>query len=429
MKTFMMQASALAIVLSSSALHATSDFFTLNTTGMTFNLKAINNYSQAGIKITSGQKIYCPGTISNAGHCIFPASNTTSHNIIGIEGVAGPMNVEMCLNGVAGATCASYSTSIAPLRGINYDPAHSTAYNTAQQANNQAGMANSMRTDFSQIKRNGFNVVKTFISIASTINGQQTNLASIACPMGLKLMLGVYEFRASDGCNNSAPGGLCSQWTQAQVQGAIASVRNYPGCIVGIAVGNEDIYDYSFTTPDLQLQQRISTDISTIQAALGTTVPVGTAQQDGALLALARSYPANDPYGIIKKLNFVGANIYPFWSAQQPSAPSAQEFANRLQAVRTAYSTANGLSNNIRVAVTEEGWASHSNAGQNPNASIPQETTYYNYWVGRAAQDNFDSYYFGFYDKVQPNNGDADNFFGLCSYTGAVKSASLFPCN
>ncbi|MBL7480591.1 hypothetical protein IZU94_11530 [Legionella sp. 27fs60] len=318
---------------------------------------------------------------------------------------------------------------MAPLRGINYDPSHSSAYLAAQQGNNQPGMASSIDSDFNQIKRNGFNVVKTFISVASTINGQQTNLASIACSKGIKLMLGVYEFQTSDGCNNNAPGGQCSQWTQDQVQGAIRSVQNNPGCIVGIVVGNEDIYDYTFTNPNTQIQQRIATDISTIQAALGATVPVGTAQQDGALLALARNYPANDPYGIIKKLNFVGANIYPFWSAQQPVAPSATEFANRLQAVRTAYSTSNGLANNIRVVVTEEGWASQGNAGQNPNATVPQEIVYYKHWVGRADKDNFDSYYFGFYDKVQPNNGDADNFFGLCTYTGTQKSPNLFPCS
>lgn len=426
MQTFSIKTTALVIALCSSATYATGDFFNLGTTGMSFNLKAINNYSQAGIKITSGQKIFCSGAIGNGGHCIFPASNFTSHNIIGIEGVSGPMTVQMCLNGVGAVSCANYSTTIAPLRGVNYDPAHSTAYNAAQQGNDQPGMAISITNDFTQIKRNGFNLVKTFISIASTINGQQTNLASIACPMGLKLMLGVYEFQPSDGCSDNAQ---CAQWTQAQVQGAITSVQNNPGCIVGIAVGNEDIYDYTFTQPNAQIQQRISTDISTLQAALGATVPVGTPQQDGALLALAKSYPSNDPYGIIKKLNFVGANIYPFWSAQQPAAPSATEFSNRLQAVRTAYSTANGLSNNIRVVVTEEGWASQGNAGQNPNASIPQETVYYNYWVGRTAQDNFDSYYFAFYDKVQPNNGDANNFFGLCTYTGTAKSASLFPCS
>lgn len=426
MQTLLIKTTALVIALCSTATYATGDFFKLGTTGMTFNLKAINNYSQAGIKITSGQKIFCPGTTGNGGHCIFPASNSTSHNIIGIEGVAGPMTVHMCLNGVASATCANYSTTIAPLRGINYDPAHSAVYKAAQQSNNQPGMANSITADFTQMKKNGFNLVKTFISVASTFNGQQTNLASIACPMGMKLMLGVYEFQPSDGCSDNAQ---CTQWTQDQVNGAIKSVQANSGCIVGIVVGNEDIYDYTFTVPNSQIQQRISTDISTIQAALGATIPVGTAQQDGALLALAKNYPSNDPYGIIKKLNFVGANIYPFWSAQQPAAPSAKEFSNRLKAVRTAFSTANGLSNNKRVVVTEEGWASQSNAGQNPHASIPQEIVYYKYWVGRATQDNFDSYYFGFYDKVQPNNGDADNFFGLCTYTGTAKSASLFPCS
>lgn len=425
----MIKTAALFIALCTSTTYATGNFFTVGTTGMTFNLKAINNYPQAGIKVTSGQQLFCPGAKGNGGHCIFPVNNATSHNLIGFERVTGPVKIELCLNGVAAATCANYSTTVAPIRGVNYDPAHSSTYLAAQQANNQAGMASSIQTDFSQIKRNQFNTVKTFISVASTINGQQTNLASIACPMGLKLMLGVYEFKTSDGCNSDAPGGQCSQWTQDQVQGAIRSVQNNPGCIIGIVVGNEDIYDYTFTVPDRNIQQRISTDISTLQAALGASVPVGTAQQDGALLALASHYPANDPYGIIAKLNFVGANIYPFWSAQYPAAPAANEFANRLQAVRTAYSSVNGLTNSIRVVVTEEGWASQGTSAQNPNATLAQEIVYYNYWLRRAAQDTFDSYYFAFYDKVQPNNGDADNYFGLCSDTRAAKASNLFPCS
>ncbi|MCL9685312.1 hypothetical protein [Legionella maioricensis] len=426
----MLKTTALLITLYSSASFAYGEFFNLQTKGMVFNIKTASvngNYSNAGIKITSGQKIFCPGATGNGGHCIFPASYNASHNTIGIQGSAGPMTLEMCLNGIGQATCATYKTTLAPIRGINYDPAHSPAYLQAQQSNNQPGMAQSMTNDFQQIKRNGLTVVKTFISVASTFSGQQTNLAAIACPMGLKLMLGIYEFQPSDGCSDNSQ---CAQWTQGQVQSAISSVKNNPGCIVGIAVGNEDIYDYTFTVPNTQIQQRIATDIQTIQAALGSTVPVGTAQQDGALLALASNYPGNDPYGIIKRLNFVGANIYPFWSAQQPAAPSATEFSNRLQAVRNAYSTSNGLPNDVRVVVTEEGWASQGNIPpQNPNATLPQEITYYSYWLGRASQDNFDSYYFGFYDKVQPNNGNADNFFGLCTYTGASKSASLFACS
>ena len=133
-----------------------------------------------------------------------------------------------------------------------------------------------------------------------------------------------------------------------------------------------------------------------------------------------------DPSGIIPKLDFVGANIYPYWSPGQPNfpAPSETEFYNRYNAIVAAYTQP--------VVVTEEGWPSQYNAGQNPNASLSNEQAYYTWWQNRATgaggttMDTFDSYYFALYDK-QPLNGDANNFFGLCTYNRANKV--LTQCN
>lgn len=385
-------------------------FFNTGSAGMTFNIKTTTspaNYIDAGIKVDGkGYKLFCPGTVTSFGYCIFKIAHDKPHNTIGLQGLPGVVNLDMCLSGSGPATCANYTVNAAPIRGVNYDPAHSVAYNTAQQANNQPGMKAAMAADFNQIKKNGFKVVKTFISVASTNNGQLTNLADIACPKGLKLMLGVFEFTPAE-------------WTKPQVDNAISSAKKYPDCIVAITVGNEDIYNGDFTVPNTQMQQRISNDISTIKGALGSAVPVGTAQQDGALLALAQ--PGHDPYGIIPKLDFVGANIYPYWSPMTTVAQAPKEFANRLAAVRKAYPK-------TRVVVTEEGWPSSSNTPGQKATSVNNEITYYKYWLGRAGKDTFDSYYFAFYDKVKPNDGDANNYFGLCTYTGASKSASLFAC-
>jgi exo-beta-1,3-glucanase (GH17 family) len=303
-------------------------------------------------------------------------------------------------------------------RGINYDPAHSPKFVSAQAANNLPLMVQEINNDLQAIKNSGFTIVKTFYSSVSTIDGKKTQiLADLICPMGMQVMIGVYEFNPnSDNCAD-----WCKAATQGQVNNAIASVKKYSSqhCILGIAVGNEDIYNWNFTVPQTEMQQRIATDISSIkQATAGKNIPVGSAQQDGAWLELAKK----DPYGIIKKIDFIGANIYPFWSPQKPNVESGKkEFMARLQAIKT-----NPSFKNKEVMVTEEGWPSNSSSSQNRNASEAAERAYYQWWTARAGTDTFDSYYFGMFDK-QPTNSDADKYFGLCTYDR--KNQIINTCN
>lgn len=298
-------------------------------------------------------------------------------------------------------TCSAWAID----RGINYDPAHSKQYTDAQVKNNLQVMKSEISKDMQTARSAGFNLIKTFYSVVSTVDGKQkVNLADLVCPLNLQMMVGVYEFDpGKDNCSN-----WCDIARKQQVDSAIASVNKYNSggkkCIVGVAVGNEDIYNWNFTQPNTLIQQHIAQDIATIKKAIGGKAPVGTAQQDGALLQLVK----NDPNGIIDKLDFVGANIYPYWSAEHPNIEAAKtEFANRYNAIK-----GQNRFQGKEIIVTEEGWPSQYNSGQNPNASLPNEISYYQWWQGRV--DEFDSYYFGLFDK-QPTNGDADKFFGLCT--------------
>ncbi|WP_454784801.1 hypothetical protein [Legionella sp. WA2024007413] len=301
-------------------------------------------------------------------------------------------------------------------RGINYDPAHSKAFTDAQIKNNLQGMKNEIIKDLRIAQQNGFTIIKTFYAGISTVDGKSTaTMADIACPLGLKLMLGVYEFDpGKDHCDN-----WCDIARKKQVDDAIASVNKYnkdnKKCIIGIAVGNEDITNWNFTQPNTLVQKHISEDISRLKSAIGNKTVIGTAQQDGALLKLA----ASDPYGIIGKLDFIGANIYPYWSSKPytPISGAATEFMNRYEAIKNKFP-------GKEIIVTEEGWPSQGSAQQNPDASLANEGTYYNWWKTRS--DDFDSYYFALFDK-QPTDGDADKFFGLC--TADRKDKILDGCN
>ena len=303
------------------------------------------------------------------------------------------------------------STAQAFDRGINYDPAHDAAYLKAQSNNNLSGMKAVLIEDFTKIKTVGFTIVKTFDSRYGTINGQSSGrIADIACPMGIKLMLGVFEFRN--------PQNDCSNWclaaTALEVQDAISSANQYPGCIVGIAVGSEDITNWNFTQRYEGMEQRILDDINTIKAGLTTAVPVGSAQQDGAFLKLA-GYNDQLSNELIAALDFVGANIYPYWDPQQFNEPTSHSvFQQRYDAVKAKFTQP--------IIVAEEGWPSESNPSQNPNASLADEQAYYSWWQSRAATDTFSSYYFGMFDKIpSPSDGGADIYFGLYKANGGKK--------
>lgn len=302
-------------------------------------------------------------------------------------------------------------TADASDRGINYDPAHSAAYLRAQSNNNLSGMSAVLQADFAKIKSLGFAIVKTFDSRYGTINGQSSGrIADIACPLGIKLMLGVYEFRN--------PQNDCSNWcltaTALEVQDAIASANQYPGCIVGIAVGNEDITNWNYTQRYPVMEQRILSDIKTIKNGLQQATAVGTAQQDGALLKLA-GYNDKLSNDLITALDFVGANIYPYWDPQQWNEPTSHHvFEHRYDAVKAKFTQP--------IIVTEEGWPSESNPSQNPNASLADEQAYYSWWQSRAGTDTFSSYYFSVFDKIpSASDNGADIYFGLCKATGGQK--------
>ncbi|MCP0912795.1 MULTISPECIES: hypothetical protein [Legionella] len=295
-------------------------------------------------------------------------------------------------------------------RGINYDPAHSPAFTTAQQRNDINGMKNVIQQDLNAIRNAGFETVKTFYSSFSTVDGKQSvALADLACPLGLKVALGVFEFDPNkDNCST-----WCEKATGEQVDKAILSANQYPNCVVMIVAGNEDIYNWNFTVANTGIQKRIATDISKLQKSItNKDIIITSAQQDGAWLALAK----NDPYGILAKITHVGVNIYPFWSPEKKDVQAAKgEFTQRLKAIRN-----HAILKDKTAIVTEEGWPSSHSADQNPNASMRAEKNYYQWWQSRASTDDFDSYYFAMFDK-QPINTDADNYFGLCSYTNKDK--------
>jgi hypothetical protein len=137
------------------------------------------------------------------------------------------------------------------------------------------------------------------------------SIAQLASAAGLKVFLGVYEFPAEP------------EWTKAQVNAAIAAANNqtYGNAVIGIIVGNEDMFDYAGVAIP-EMQQRIVADIKTIMARV--SVPVTTAQRQGDWCGGAApgcdhnrssnhhpSLNQSDPYSVLKAVTVIGVNIFP----------------------------------------------------------------------------------------------------------------------
>jgi exo-beta-1,3-glucanase (GH17 family) len=246
----------------------------------------------------------------------------------------------------------------------------------------------------------------------------------LANAAGLQVFLGVYEFPAEP------------EWTKTQVKAAIAAANNptYGSAVIGIVVGNEDMFDYK-GVPIPEMQKRIVTDIKTIMAQV--SVLVTTAQRQGDWCGGAapgcdpsRAAPHNpslnqsDPYGVLKTVNVIGANIFPYWGGS-PEQVDGVSVASKTQ--NTAAQLQNQLGKNV--IVTEEGWPSCFNGDQNPAATLPNEQDYYTTWSQHQNQV-FDSVYFMAYDLAEVSacgkeiGGDANLHFGLYTNSGVNKLTS-----
>ncbi len=304
--------------------------------------------------------------------------------------------------------CAS-THAYAAENGVNYDPAHSSAYQAAQKRNDVGTMTSVIANDLGQVRKMGFSLVKTFYSTYCTIDGTKcVNVAELARARGIRLLLGVFEFPDHP------------DWTKPQIDAAVDAVFRFPGTVVAIAVGNEDMFDYR-GAPIPEMQKRIVQDMTAIRNRISNpSIEVTTAQREPDWYRLVGS----DPYKVLQNVNVIGANIYPFWG-NSPEKINGKSVANNIQAT-----VVNLRSKTLkRVLVTEEGWPS---CGDNPNtqdANIASEIDYFSTWNTRP--HDFDSYYFAAYDNMSSRacpNDDANNRFGLCQASGDTKDARLMTC-
>lgn len=316
------------------------------------------------------------------------------------------------------------------VRGVNYDPVHSVEFSYGMGTDNESAMRNAIFHDLDQLKqleiKYDLNIryLKTFFTVYSSLhNKYQLNIADTINEWNqknpdyaFKLALGVYEFRSNkDACQTDVE---CEEWTQNQIQAAENALLTYKdiALIDRVIVGNEDVSSQGLPT-------RLTADIYRIKYFIAANdiknVMVGTAQTSGGVLAL---YNGTQYQNVLTATDFIGLNIYPFWSGSSydnNGAMAKATFSNFWTKLKNQKNWGRKP-----VIETEEGWPSFGN----PRASSDAAHDYFYYWYYGHAADGAKpeagkdsivpvSYYFALNDKL-PGQG-IESHWGIFSADGS----------
>ncbi|DAZ98448.1 TPA: hypothetical protein N0F65_001149 [Lagenidium giganteum] len=219
--------------------------------------------------------------------------------------------------------------------GTCYSPFHLQAYplhGDDLAADGIANLQSAMDKDFKTMSQH-FTHVRTYYS---QFHG--TSPAKSAAAAGVKLYLGV--FMTEDG------------WQDDEIDAAVQAVKNYPDTVEAILVGSQNL--------PLVSAERILEVVNDIKSKLGADadkVKFGTAQRITEYL----DDDFNDRIALLERnLDILGVNIYPFFSAYDPTKPESELQAQwdmvtakyplaKLRLTETGFTTAGGPSITTRV--------------------------------------------------------------------------------
>ncbi len=339
-----------------------------------------------------------------------------------------------------------------PILGVNYDPTHSMVYTRGVGMDNEEVMKQSIKTDLNQLydlrtRNNGefhnISQIKTFYILYGSSAIHQTvkviNIADVINEWNdehdpdkrhpenrFKLALGVYEFRPGyDPCEEAT----CLRWTEDQVNAAIQASNKYGSALIDrIFVGNEDL------TVEDAMRQRITNDVIYIKKHLPSNsgIKVGIVDRQGLIKSLFNLSSGNfDLYRQLRRsVDFVGDNIYPFWSNKKYGespftySPAKDDFFKTLNELREEMQKLGDGLDKKEIIIGEEGWPSSSEGipMSNPAMQIVNETEptpdrtrdYFYFWYtrndnaktnGLQGESISASYLFSLYDRNPHKNG------------------------
>ncbi|KAF8062654.1 btgE [Scenedesmus sp. PABB004] len=281
------------------------------------------------------------------------------------------------------------------LMGVCYDPMHNPEY--PLNGGPLGDLAAAMAKDFAQMASLGVAHARTYYS---TFYG--TPVAPAAAAAGVRLALGVFMTGEA--------------WYADQVAAAVAAVVNHPSTVTALLVGNENLAPAGPASA-AQIVARI-TGLRDALAAAGVApgaVPVGTVQRATEWLAPPGTPGGDAAAALAAACDVVGANVYAFFGAADPSDP-----AKPLDAQWTQLQARYGA----KLQLTETGFP--SDGGTSPSgvpATLAGARGYWDAvsrgWVPAGRTGGRPAFYFSMYDR-RPDDGTMgggyEQHFGLLTW-------------
>ena len=234
----------------------------------------------------------------------------------------------------------------------------------------------------------GFNSARLYTMIEYGTTDTPSSAFQAAIDTGTTLLLGIWCSSGQTTVTN-------------ELKALAAAVEQYPklnGLVVGISVGSEDLYRKSASAANIL--DYISQTRSAMSTA-GVNWPLGHVDT-------ANIWQDSDGQSVIAKIDWIGADVYPFYSSGSPS--SLSDFTSGIASIP----------NSKPIWVTETGWPTSGSFAQ--TSSVAGTTNAQTYWktVGCGHLfGNTNTWWYTFYD------GNVALPFGVSSSGGSSTKYNL----
>ncbi|GAB9467244.1 hypothetical protein Gpo141_00004598 [Globisporangium polare] len=287
--------------------------------------------------------------------------------------------------------------------GTCYEPMHSSKYPLTGSDGSKLGEV--LDADLSQLSAK-FSYIRTYHS-----QYYGFNVVEYAQKYNLKVYVGLAHYDNDD-------------WNEIETQAAIDGASKYPGSVEAIIVGNEDLNTAGGDKSFDDIINKVN-DIKSRLTAAGVAegkVLVGTSQRISAMVDSAHTSDLNR---LVSACDFVGVNIYPFFTVGYDASKPLELLDNQWEQVNSLYT-----SQKTKLRVTETGWPS---AGAAPTAypnnipSIENQKTYYNAVSGWSPADKSGPHFwFMAYDRRSDDsfltsNPAYEQYFGIYNTENVAK--------